>query len=300
MWREFVRLTQDPARMFEVSVLALLLWGVLTFLRGTKGEGMLKSLGIVLAVAFIFLRGLAVEWELDRLALVLDAVFQASVIALVVIFQPELRKGLALRIGEKWLRTPIAGQAVVDELVNAAMLMGQHRVGALIAIERTDSLKNYVPKGTVIDAEVKARLLRTIFWPGTPLHDGAVIIQNGRLAAAECYLPLTDRDDLPKSLGTRHRAAIGLSEAEDAVVLVVSEETGYISLCERGRIHRDLDRERLTTLLTEHYLTQVEQLNDDEPAPQQAAGTETGSVPKPKTTASTASTTRVTRRPVAP
>lgn len=264
MLRELWRLIQDPTNLSEVLILSILLFGLLTFLRGTRGEGMLKSLGFFLAVGFIVLRGLSQEFELARLTLVLDAIFQASVIALVVIFQPELRRGLALKIGEKWFTSNVPEAQVLEEVANAAARLSKSKEGALVAIERKDGLKNYVSTGTQIDAEVKADLLANIFWPGAPLHDGAVILQNGRIAAAGCFLPLTDNPDINKSLGTRHRAAIGLSEVEDALVVVVSEETGTISLAEGGRLHRELDRESLLQMLKDLYLSPED---EDEPPP---------------------------------
>lgn len=290
MLRELERLLRDPGNLSEVLILSVLLFGLLTFLRGTRGEGMLKSLGFFLAVGFIVLRGLSQEFELARLTLVLDAIFQASVIALVVIFQPELRRGLALKIGEKWFQSSVPEQQVLEEVATAAARLSKSKEGALMAIERKDGLKNYVTTGTVLDAEVKADLLANIFWPGAPLHDGAVIIQNGRIAAAGCFLPLTDNPDISKALGTRHRAAIGLSEVEDALVVVVSEETGTISLAEGGRLHRELDRESLLTMLKELYLTPED--DDDPPGvgaevpplPGDPAGTATSLNPGGKTT----------------
>lgn len=251
MLREFLRLFTDLSSLVEVLILSAFLFGLLSFLRGTRGEGMLKSLGFFLAVGFILLRGVAQEWQLQRLTLVLDAIFQASVIALVVIFQPELRRGLALKIGERWFQSVETDQNVLEEIANAAARLSKSKEGALIAIERTDGLKQYIQSGTVFDAAVKADLLANIFWPGAPLHDGAVIIQGGRISAAGCFLPLTDNPDISKMLGTRHRAALGLSEAEDALVVVVSEETGTISLAEGGRLHRDLDRESLLAMLAD-------------------------------------------------
>jgi diadenylate cyclase len=319
MLRELLRLFRDPTNLSEVLILAILLFGLLTFLRGTRGEGMLKSLGFFLAVGFIVLRGLSQEFELARLTLVLDAIFQASVIALVVIFQPELRRGLALKIGEKWFTSTIPEQQWLEEVATAAARLAKSKEGALMAIERKDGLKNYINTGTVLDAEVKADLLANIFWPGAPLHDGAVIIQNGRIAAAGCFLPLTDNPDISKalgtrhgaviirgdtiigagcilplsqtriddrSLGTRHRAALGLSEAEDALVVVVSEETGIISLAEGGRLHRELDRESLLHLLKDLYLTPEEEAEEppvtDPPlAPADGAGASTTTITHP-------------------
>lgn len=304
MLRELWRLFQDPTNLSEVLILSILLFGLLTFLRGTRGEGMLKSLGFFLAVGFIVLRGLSQEFELARLTLVLDAIFQASVIALVVIFQPELRRGLALKIGEKWFTQSVPEQQVLEEVASAAARLSKSKEGALMAIERKDGLKNYISTGTVIDAEVKADLLANIFWPGAPLHDGAVIVQNGRIAAAGCFLPLTDNPDISKALGTRHRAAIGLSEVEDALVVVVSEETGTISLAEGGRLHRELDRESLLQMLKDLYLATDE---EEEPPPVPdptgtnpqvdggAAGTGTGSHP-PGGGAGGKTTTRHARR----
>jgi diadenylate cyclase len=259
MLRELLRLFSDPGSMSEVLILAILLFGLLTFLRGTRGEGMLKSLGFFLAVGFIVLRGLSQEFDLARLTLVLDAIFQASVIALVVIFQPELRRGLALKIGEKWFSASVPEQQVLEEVANAAARLSKSKEGAIMAIERKDGLKNYIATGTVVDAQVKADLLANIFWPGAPLHDGAVVVQAGRIAAAGCFLPLTDNPDISKALGTRHRAALGLSEESDALVVVVSEETGIISLAEGGRLHRELDHDTLLTLLRDLYLSRDEE-----------------------------------------
>jgi diadenylate cyclase len=297
MLRELLRLVQDPSNLSEVLILAILLFGLLTFLRGTRGEGMLKSLGFFLAVGFIVLRGLAQEFELVRLTLVLDAIFQASVIALVVIFQPELRRGLALKIGEKWFASSVPEQQVLEEIASTAARLAKSKVGALIAIERKDSLKTFVGTGTVLDGQVNSTVLATIFFPGTALHDGAVIIQNGRLAAAGCFLPLTDNPDINKQLGTRHRAAIGLSEESDALVVVVSEETGIISLAEGGRLHRELDRDSLLQLLKDLYLAPEEEEEEppplvDPPGPQ--AGDGTGSAPPPAGGGKT--TTRHARR----
>lgn len=289
MLRELLRLFRDAGNLSEVLILSILLFGLLTFLRGTRGEGMLKSLGFFLAVGFIVLRGLSQEFELARLTLVLDAIFQASVIALVVIFQPELRRGLALKIGEKWFTQSVPEQQVLEEISSAAARLSKSKEGALMAIERKDGLKNYISTGTVLDAEVKADLLANIFWPGAPLHDGAVIVQNGRIAAAGCFLPLTDNPDISKALGTRHRAALGLSEVEDALVVVVSEETGTISLAEGGRLHRELDRESLLQMLKDLYLAPEEE--------EEEAATAADGQPLPPGDVAPGSTTSITPHP---
>ena len=295
MWREVVNLVQDPRNLFEVLVLFLLLWVVLTLLRGTRSEGMVKTLGLLLAVGFLVLRSVAIGYGLDRLTLVLDAIFQASVVALVVIFQPELRRGLALRIGQGWLSDDTAATEIIEEVVAACDRMSKSTpapIGALIALERKDSLKAFVDRGTVVDATVTDNALVTIFTVGTPLHDGAVIIQNGRIAAAGCFLPNTENPDVPKHLGTRHRAAIGLSEETDALVIVVSEETGIVSVAEGGRLERDFDRETLLELLKERYLS-LRRAGDDE----DDGG---GQMPPTPPSSTGKTTTRVTRRIVAP
>lgn len=305
MWRELTSFSWRNVP--EVLVLAGLLFGLLTVLRGTRGEGMLKTLAGILAFTYIAIRGMATAefWGtgLQRLTLVLDAVFQASVIALVVIFQPELRRGLALRIGGGLFTASGRERPIIDEVLNAAFVLSKHKIGALIALQRKDALTEYIGSGVTIDAQVKGALLQSIFYVGTPLHDGAVIIQNGRIAAAGCFLPSTDPNNptIPKTLGARHRAGLGLSEEEDALVVIVSEETGGISLAEGGTLHRDLDREGLLNLLEELFLndedtTVVIPLDQDEPGLAEAENPEGGDG---KTHTTTRATRRHKRRPAA-
>jgi diadenylate cyclase len=142
---------------------------------------------------------------------------------------------------------------MVDEIVKAAFRMSRRKIGALVAIEREVGLKNYVERGTPLDALVSSELLSTIFFPGSDLHDGAVIIQKERIAAAGCLFPLTDSPNVSSILGTRHRAALGISEETDAIVVVVSEETGVVSFVHRGKMERPLDVDRLKALLLKHY-----------------------------------------------
>ena len=141
--------------------------------------------------------------------------------------------------------------ALIEELIRAVSNLSKEKIGALIAIEREISLGTYVEGGVFIDAEVKADLIDTVFWPGSALHDGAIVIQNERIAAAGCLFPLTENPEISKRLGTRHRAAIGLTEETDAVTVVVSEETGNISVGVRGHLERDLDRDSLRRILRE-------------------------------------------------
>jgi diadenylate cyclase len=199
------------------------------------------------------LLGIARVFNFERLEFLLDSIFKTSVIALVIIFQPELRRGL-VKIVQIPFAEAMPESRVLEEVTNAAARLAKLKVGALIALERQTGLKVFTENAVRLDAEVKAELLYIIFFPGSPLHDGAVVIQNGRVAAAGCLFPLTDNPEVSKSLGTRHRAGIGLSEETDALVVICSEETGTISLAEGGTLHRDLDKEQLYELLKKLYL----------------------------------------------
>ncbi|MEZ0230662.1 MAG: diadenylate cyclase CdaA [Planctomycetota bacterium] len=253
MLRELLSLFDDWRNPVEVVILFFLVFGLLTFLRGTRGEGILKGLGAFLIFSFVGLLGIARVFQFERLEFLLDSIFRTSIIALVIIFQPELRRGL-VKIVQIPFAEALPESRVVEEVSNAAARLAKLKVGALIALERQQSLKVFTENASRLDAEVKAELLYIIFFPGSPLHDGAVVIQNGRVAAAGCLFPLTDNPEVAKSLGTRHRAGIGLSEETDALVVICSEETGTISLAEAGRLHRDLDKEQLSQLLQKLYL----------------------------------------------
>jgi diadenylate cyclase len=171
------------------------------------------------------------------------------VLAFLIIFHPELRQGLA-RIGERGLIGAfITEEHIIDEIVNASFLLAKQKMGAIMAIERTNSLKPYTETGVMLDGHVSEEILESIFMPNTPLHDGGVIIHGERIVAASCLFPLSDNPRISRTLGTRHRAAIGLTEQTDAVVVVISEETGTISVAINGRLTRDLDKEGLTRVL---------------------------------------------------
>ncbi|MBV8882202.1 MAG: TIGR00159 family protein [Planctomycetaceae bacterium] len=185
----------------------------------------------------------------------LSWLLSGSTIALIVLFAPEMRRGLSLlaqsRMLSPFLRSQSSG--IIDELANAAVKLSKNRIGALVAIERDIGLGEYIEHGVRIDAALTSELLESLFYPGSALHDGAVIVQHDRVAAAGCLLPLTDDTSLSKSMGTRHRAAIGISEETDAIALVVSEETGRISVSVRGKLAGDLTRESLVKTLSELY-----------------------------------------------
>jgi len=187
--------------------------------------------------------------ELSTINWVLTKLFAVGVLAFLILFQPELRRGLA-RIGQNTIFNPFLKKGgTVDEVVEACQRMSKIKRGALIAIEREAGLKSYIESGIPLDAKISAELLTTIFTTNTPTHDGAVIIEGDRIASAGSLFPLSQNPTLARSLGTRHRAAIGLTEETDAVVVVVSEETGAISVSVYGKLTRDLDEEGLKRVL---------------------------------------------------
>jgi diadenylate cyclase len=234
----------------EVGLLFVALLLFLRFLRKTIAGGVFRGpamLTWVVIVAF-FLVLPALNFEV--LAAILQGAFPVFIMALVVIFQPELRHGIA-RLGQSRLFRGILGREseraqemrAVDEIVKAIVSFSERKIGALIAIERNIDLSTYIDTGVPMDAVIRAETLDTIFSTKTVLHDGAVIVRRGRIAAAGSLLPLTERPQLARKYGTRHRAAIGLSEQSDATVIVASEETGTVSVAERGELqpYRDPD-----------------------------------------------------------
>ncbi|MDP3804674.1 MAG: diadenylate cyclase CdaA [Candidatus Omnitrophota bacterium] len=226
----------------EIAILWYVIYMTLLFVKGTRSEQLLKGL-VIISLIFIITQQLglnAISWALTRL-------FPISVIALVVIFQPELRRGLA-QLGQFGIHQE--NIEVIEELSRAALELSRKRVGALIAIEREAGLKNYIETGTLLDAKITTDLLISIFIPQSPLHDGAVIVRHGRLVAAGCVFPLTQEErGIPKNMGMRHRAAIGVTEETDAICVVVSEETGIISVTSGGKLTRDIDEENLVKIL---------------------------------------------------
>jgi diadenylate cyclase len=225
--------------LVEIALLALSCYAVLRFLGKTRGTGVVRGLALITIGLFLVAQVIIASLDLAELGKILDYLLTTVVLAMMIIFQPELRRGLIVLGRYPMLRyfMPDKGPPVADKLADAAVDLSRDSVGALIAIQRELSLIPYVETGEPIDAELSGALLRTIFTPRTPLHDGAVIVQNGRLAAAACQLPLSQPPDgAGPHMGMRHRAALGLSEDTDAVVLVVSEETGQISLAVGGRL----------------------------------------------------------------
>lgn len=241
----------DTRDLIEIVILSAGVYFVLRFLRQTRGAGIVRGLGLLGVGFFLIAQLLITRFELTELGHILDYLLTTAVLGLLVIFQPELRRGLMLLGRYRGLRVlvPSEDRSVIDRLTHLALALSRDRVGALIAIQREQSLAAYIETGERIDSEISPLLLRALFAHSSPLHDGAVIICNGRITAAACQLPLGQpQADGPRS-GMRHRAAIGLSEESDAVLLVVSEETGRISIAVRGRLEV-VTRENLLRQLT--------------------------------------------------
>ncbi len=233
----------------DVVLVAILIYQFLVLVRGTRAAPMLVGVA-VLALGFYLAR----LGELRTLNWLLSTLLPYVVFALIVVFQSEIRHALA-NLGSRvsLMRSSSSAADVYDDIVLAANLFSQNQTGALIVIEREIGLRTYIESGVALDARLSYDLLATVFRPSAPLHDGAVIVQRDRIAAAACFLPLSMNPVLSTQLGTRHRAAIGITEETDAVAVVISEETGTVSLAVAGNIERELTierlRERLSTLL---------------------------------------------------
>ena len=230
--------------VLEVGFIWVLIYSVIRFFQGTRAVQVLIGL-LILVVLF----NVAKILELSTVNWVLTKLFAVGVLAFLILFQPELRRGLA-RIGQNTMVNSLLKKGgTVDEVVEACSRMARMKRGALIAIQRDVGLRNYVESGISLDAKISSELLITIFATHTPTHDGAVIIEGDRMASAASLFPLSQNPSLAPSIGTRHRAAIGLTEETDAVCIVVSEETGAISVSVYGKLTRDLDEDGLKRVL---------------------------------------------------
>lgn len=238
----------------DVLAVAVVIYNLLLLIRGTRAVQML--LGIVLIGGVYYLARVA---ELVTLKKILESLLILLPFATIVLFQHELRRALA-----SFGRNPLLGltkqqkvESAFNEIALAASTLAARRIGALIVVERLDGLRSFIENGIALDAEVSYDLLISVFVPETPLHDGAVIIVEDRIAAAACFLPLTFNPELSTELGTRHRAALGITEETDALAVVVSEETGVISVAFDGQLTRDLDAKGLRNLLYKLLITDL-------------------------------------------
>lgn len=241
--------------VIEIILLSFLVYTILVWIKNTRAWTLLKGiifLGFFVALVYLF--------HMDTLIFIINKGFNIAIIAAIIIFQPELRKALEI-LGEKMFLVNIFGggnekdveqrcsDKTVNELIRATLEMAKAKTGALIVLEQNETLEEYERTGIDLDAIVTSQLLINIFEHNTPLHDGAVIIKGDKIRSATCYLPLSENLTLSKALGTRHRAGVGISEVTDSVTIIVSEETGKISIAQRGRLRHNVNKEELRACL---------------------------------------------------
>jgi diadenylate cyclase len=237
----------------ELLIIGFCVYWVIRFLRGTRGARLLKGITFVLISLFVIIRLVANQLGLNRIDFLYGQFLSFASLAVVVVFQPELRRAL-MRLGETRLFRGLNSQVIddIDEIVKTVLFCSRNKIGAVMAIERDTGLGGIAESGTRLNADLSAELLETIFFPNTALHDLGVIISQGRVMWAGVQFPMAESGDLvEKELGARHRAAVGMSQETDSVVVVVSEETGDISVAERGRLIRKLTTDALRDLLSE-------------------------------------------------
>ncbi len=240
--------------IIEILLIAFVIYQLIKWLRGTRAWVLFKGIIVILVIAVI-----AMVFELNTILWILSNTISVGIIAILIIFQPELRRALESLGRRNFIADFILNDDggvnvqmnndIIEEIVYATEEMSKTKTGALIVIEKEIHLTEHQNTGITIDAVVSSQLLMNIFEHNTPLHDGAVILRDNRVVAATCYLPLSDNMSLSKELGTRHRAAVGISEVSDCIVVIVSEETGYISLATGGNIIRNVNREYLMNKL---------------------------------------------------
>jgi diadenylate cyclase len=247
MWEQLQFLIPGWTDLLEILIVAFLLYRILVVIQRTRAEQIMFGVGLV---GLLYLTSRILDLILVRS--LLEAAFQYGAIAALVVFQPELRAALARLGRNRMIRAfqRLEGTRVVEELIDATERLARARQGAIIAIEQKASLEEYAMTGSSIEASVTAEMLVTIFTPYSPLHDGAVLIAGDRIRCAGAILPLTQSPISDRSLGTRHRAALGLSEETDAIVLVVSEESSQIAVAQAGTLERDVDAERLRAIIS--------------------------------------------------
>lgn len=237
----------------EIIILWFVYYRIMLFFQGTRAIQVLRGI-IILVFAFFIFQVL----HLETLDWLLTHLFGISIIGILILFQPEIRHGLA-RLGQRKLFKTVLHEEEIEtllkEVIKATETLSKSKTGALIVFEKEDHLKSFIESGVKLDSKISSELIETIFSNNTPLHDGGIVIEQDRITAAGCFFPLTDKPDLSRILGTRHRAAIGLTEQTDAVVLIVSEETGSISVCSSGKLLRDISLDELFLNLKNNYKT---------------------------------------------
>ncbi|MBP7278901.1 MAG: TIGR00159 family protein [Tissierellia bacterium] len=243
-----------PNTIVDIGIVYYVLYRGYILIRDMRAKQLVK--GIVLLVALIPISQI---FELYMVEFILSNTFQVGLIALVIVFQPEIRKALEYLGRTSFTlsnveKTNETSRKIIKEIISAITSLSRQKIGALIIFEKQIGLNDIIESGTVINANISSGLLINIFIPNTPLHDGAVIIKDYTIKAAGCFLPLTENNLLSKDIGTRHRAAIGMTERSDSIALIVSEETGYISYAVEGRLYRNIQNEEIESLLQSIYI----------------------------------------------
>lgn len=238
----------------DIGIVYYVLYQGYILIRDMRAKQLVK--GIVLLVTLI---PISILFDLYMVEFILKNTFQIGLIALLVVFQPEIRKALEYLGRTSFTlsnveKTNEASRKIIKEIISASTSLARQKIGALLVFEKQIGLNDIVESGTILNANISSGLLINIFIPNTPLHDGAVIVKDYTIKAAGCFLPLTENNLLSKDIGTRHRAAIGMTEKSDAIALIVSEETGYISYAVEGRLYRNIQNEELETLLSGIYI----------------------------------------------
>ena len=238
--------------VLDILLVSVIVYRLLLIIKGTKAAQMLIGLGVLLIASLLsrYLELYTVDW-------LIQSFWAQAVIALIILFQPEIRRALAQMGEAQFFPSFTSAEELksLEEIVRAAVALANRKIGALIVIERETSLKDFVEVGTPLDAKVSKELLMSLFHPASPIHDGAVVIKGNRIVAAGCFLPITLSPEVSRALGTRHRAGLGLAEETDAVVIVISEETGIISLAISGKLETNLDMGKLRNVLTDLFTT---------------------------------------------
>jgi len=251
----------EPLRItIEVGLIFFTLYSLYIFLKKTGGASILKGMLILLILYVFGMLALSMVFELFRIVYILKSILGYMVIAILIIFQYELRRGL-IRISQTRILGTFFGtetEKIINIIVNATTRMAQNKTGALMVIEKGVNLTQFTERGVTLDSKFSSELLTTLFFKGTALHDGAVIIRNDRILAAACLLPLSDNPNLSRRIGTRHRAGIGITEQSDSLSVIVSEETGLISVARDGQLKRGIDRDGLHKILSDFFREKVE------------------------------------------
>ena len=239
----------------DIILVSAIIYRMLLIIKGTRAARMLMGLGVLFLALLSskYLGFYTIDW-------IIQSLWAQIVLALIILFQPEIRKTLA-QVGEaRFLPSFASAEEVrsIEEIVKASIALASRKIGALIVIEKETSLKDFIEMGTQLDAKVSRELLLSIFYPTSPIHDGAVIIRGNRIIAAGCFLPLTLSPDISKTFGTRHRAGIGLTEDTDAVVIIVSEETGNITTSVGNVVEKNVDMGSLRDFLADQFITKEE------------------------------------------